>query len=186
MSKPLLSRIKMATVGAPSVDDFVRLYTTWLGYTVQAQSTVSNSLAQSWGTPNSAGRQMVTLQSAAMDDVYLRAVEVDPVPGYWAITTWGWSAIEIIVDGIEALVVELKDSDFEHIGGPANLMGGASSIRAAQYKGPAEDVIYLTCENRRPRAINITATAQQGRPSICHGPGRTRHNRIGKFLCRYL
>jgi hypothetical protein len=40
----------------------------------------------------------------------------------------------------------MLNSNFEHIGGPANLSGGTSSIRAAQYLGPAKEVIYLTCE----------------------------------------
>ena len=33
-ARPLLSRIKMATIGAPSLDAIERWYTTWLAYTV--------------------------------------------------------------------------------------------------------------------------------------------------------
>lgn len=142
----LLSRIKMATIGAPSIDAVERWYTTWLGYVVVERSNVSQEMAESWGTPNTAGRPFILMQSSAKDDVYIRAVEVDPVPGYKAMTTWGWNAIEIICDDIDALHEELKTSAFTHLAGPANLMGGTSSIRAAQYKGPAEEVIYLTCE----------------------------------------
>lgn len=145
-SKPLLSRIKMATIGAPSLDAVERLYTTWLHYSVRERSTVSAEMATSWGTPNTAGRPFILLQSAAKDDVYIRAVEVDPVPGYKAMTTWGWNAIEIIVDDVDALHAELKTSPFTHLAGPANLYGGTSSIRAVQYAGPAQEVIYLTCE----------------------------------------
>ncbi len=145
-SRPLLSRIKIATIGAPSLDAIERWYTTWLGYTVAERGTVDKALANSWGTPNTAGRSFINLQSAAKDDVYIRAVEVDPIPGYEAMTTWGWNAIEIIVDDVDALHEELRTSAFTHLAGPANLMGGTSSIRAAQYKGPAEEVIYLTCE----------------------------------------
>lgn len=145
-TKTLLSRIKMATIGAPSVDAVERWYTTWLGYVVVERSTVSAEMAKSWGTPNSAGRPFILMQSSAKDDVYIRAVEVDPVPGYKAMTTWGWNAIEIICDDVDALYEKLKTSAFTHLAGPANLMGGTSSIRAVQYKGPAEEVIYLTCE----------------------------------------
>lgn len=145
-TKPLLSRIKMATIGAPSLDAIERWYTTWLAYTVHERGTVSDTLAASWGTPNTAGHPYILLQSAAGDDVYIRAVEVDPIPGYQAMTTWGWNAIEIICDDVDALHEELKTSAFTHLAGPANLMGGTSSIRAVQYKGPAEEVIYLTCE----------------------------------------
>jgi hypothetical protein len=145
-ARPLLSRIKMATIGAPSLDAIERWYTTWLAYTVHERGSVSDALAASWGTPNTAGRPYLLLQSAAGDDVYIRAVEVDPIPGYQAMTTWGWNAIEIICDDVDALHEKLKTSAFTHLAGPANLMGGTSSIRAVQYKGPAEEVIYLTCE----------------------------------------
>ncbi|MDG2242250.1 MAG: hypothetical protein P8L66_02025 [Rhodospirillaceae bacterium] len=145
-SKPLLSRIKMATVGAPDLDAIERWYTTWLHYTVMERSTVSAEIAASWGTPNTAGRPFIVMQSAAKDDVYIRAVEIDPVPGYKAMTTWGWNAIEIIVDDVDALHEGLKTSEFAHLAGPANLFGGTSSIRAVQYAGPAQEVLYLTCE----------------------------------------
>lgn len=115
---PLLSRIKMATIGAPGLNAVERWYTKWLGYSVLDRAIVGESLAQSWGTPNTAGRPVITLQSAAKDDVYLRAVEIDPVPNYKAMTTWGWNAIEIIADDVDGLFEYLKDSDFIHIGEP--------------------------------------------------------------------
>ena len=68
------------------------------------------------------------------------------IPDYKAMTTWGWNAIEIIVDDVDSLHETMKASGFTHIGGPENLMGGALSIRAAQYIGPAQELIYLTCE----------------------------------------
>lgn len=145
-SRPLLSRIKMATIGAPNLDAIERWYTTWLAYTVAERGMVSEALAASWGAQNTAGRPYIMLQAASKDDVYIRAVEVDPIPGYKAMTTWGWNAIEIIVDDVDTLHEGLLKSEFTHLAGPANLMGGTSSIRAAQYKGPAEEVIYLTCE----------------------------------------
>ncbi len=144
-TKPILSRIKMVTIGAADVDTAEEWCTTWLKYTVVERGTVDEAVARSWGTPNTAGRKFITLQSDAKDDVYIRSVEVDWVPGYKAITTWGWNAIEIIVDDIDTLHETMLKSPFRHIGGPSNLSGNNASIRAAQYIGPAEDVIYLTC-----------------------------------------
>lgn len=154
-SKPILSRIKMATIGAPDLDTLEEWYTTWLKYEVVERSTISEDVARSWGTPNTAGRRFITMQSDAKDDVYIRGVEVDPVPGYKAITTWGWNAIEIIVDDIDTLHETMKKSPFRHIGGPSNLGGNNASIRAAQYIGPAEDVIYLTCETGDRETSNL-------------------------------
>ena len=84
---PLLSRIKMATIGAPDLKAVEHWYTKWLGYSVLDRASISEALAQSWGTPNTAGRPVISLQSPVKDDVYLRAVEIDPVPGYNAMTT---------------------------------------------------------------------------------------------------
>ncbi len=153
----ILSRIKMATIGAADVDTVEEWYTTWLKYTVVERGTVDEAVARSWGTPNTAGRKFITMQSDAKDDVYIRAVEVDWVPGYKAITTLGWNAIEIIVDDIDTLHETMLQSPFRHIGGPNNLGGNNASIRAAQYIGPAEDVIYLTCEtgNRETSPLPI-------------------------------
>ena len=153
----ILSRIKMATIGAADVDIVEEWYTTWLKYTVVERGTVDEAVARSWGTPNTAGRKFITMQSDAKDDVYIRAVEVDWVPGYKAITTWGWNAIEIIVDDIDELHETMLRSPFRHIGGPSFLGGNNASIKAAQYIGPAEDVIYLTCEtgNRETSPLPI-------------------------------
>ncbi len=143
---PVISRIKYATIGAPSVDAVERLYTRWLGHSVVEKSHVSAAMANSWGTPNAAGRPFVLMRPVTGEDVLIRAVETEPVDDYKAMTTWGWNSFEIIVNDVDDLHARLKTSPFRHIGGPANLGGGTSSIRAAQYIGPAEEVLYFNCE----------------------------------------
>ena len=142
----VISRIKFVTIGAPSVDAVERWYTTWLGHRVVEKSTVSAEMANSWGTPAAAGRPFVLLQPATGEDVLIRAVEVEPIDGYKAMTTWGWNSFEIIVNDPDDLHERMKTSPFRHIGGPANLGGGTSSIRAVQYVGPAEEVLYFNSE----------------------------------------
>ncbi len=143
---PLITRIKSATIGVPDVAKIEELYSKWLDYRVQERGTVSEEMAKSWGTPKSAGRKFLTMHSAGTKDVYIRAVEVDSVPGYKAMTTWGWNSIELIVEDPDKVYEKLKASPFRHVGGPANLGGGTSSIRAVQFAGPAEEVIYYTAE----------------------------------------
>lgn len=143
---PTLSRIKMATVGAPDLSIFQNMYTKWLDYEVIESSLVSEEMSLSWGTPGSMGRPFILLRPSSKEDVYIRAVEIDKVKSYKAMNSWGWNAIEIICDDIDKIHSKLISSEFRHIGGPENLMGGNSSIRASQYIGPAEEVIYLTCE----------------------------------------
>ena len=154
-TSPILSRIKFATIGAPSVDAVERYYTTWLGHRVVEKSTVSTPMANSWGAPNAAGRPFVLLQPATGEDVMIRAVEIEPVDGYKAMTTYGWNSFEIIVNDVDDLHERMQTSAFRHIGGPENLGGGTSSIRASQYIGPAEEVLYFNCETGDRSASNL-------------------------------
>ncbi len=154
-TSPILSRIKFSTIGAPSVDAVERYYTTWLGHKVVEKSTVSTPMANSWGAPNAAGRPFVLLQPATGEDVMIRAVEIEPVDGYKAMTTYGWNSFEIIVNDVDDLHERMQTSAFRHIGGPANLGDGTSSVRASQYIGPAEEVLYFNCETGDRSASNL-------------------------------
>lgn len=142
---PKLKRIKMATIAVPDLDAIEPLYKEWLGYEVVERGDVPEELANSWGAPKSAGRPFIMMQPESGTDVYIRAVEIDPVPGHKAMTTWGWNAIEIIVDDPDAVYEKLLDSPFTLLGKPKGLKN-YPSIRATQFKGPAEDVLYLTAE----------------------------------------
>ncbi len=144
---PNISRIKYVTIGAPDVAAVEAAYTGWLGHTVVERSTVSETMALSWGTPNQAGRPFVLMQPMTGEDVMVRAVETEALDGFMPKRNIGWTAFEIIVNDVDDLHARLIDgSPFEHIGGPANLGGGTSSIRASQYVGPAGEVLYFNCE----------------------------------------
>lgn len=143
---PQLTRIKIATIGAPDVNEIARLYGRWLDYDVASKGTVSETLAASWGAPASAGRPYVMLMPASGEDVFIRAVETDPVKNYRAMTTLGWNAIEIIVDDVYATRKKLEAAPFKIIGEPHSLGGQFASIHAMQFLGPAQEVVYLTME----------------------------------------
>lgn len=145
-AQPLLRRIKMATVSVPDVAQWMALYREWLDYKTVEQGDVPAALAASWGAPGSAGQAYAIMAPASGADVYIRAVEGDPVPGYRAMTTFGWNSIEIIIDDVNALYERLKASPFEVIGTPHSLGGGFASIHAMQVLGPGQEVLYLTCE----------------------------------------
>lgn len=142
---PKVNRFKIATIGAPDLSAIEPLYKDWLGYVVVERGTVPSDLAASWGAPKSGGRPYIVMQPESGTDVFIRAVEINPVPGYKAMTTWGWNAIEVIVDDPDALYEKLTDSPFTLLDKPAGLKN-YPSIRATQFKGPAEDVLYLTAE----------------------------------------
>ncbi|MGB1876828.1 MAG: VOC family protein [Rhodospirillaceae bacterium] len=163
----IMSRIKYATLGAPDLDAVEQAYTKWLGHTVVERSTVSQRMANSWGTPKMAGRPFVLMRPMTGEDVMIRAVETDALPGYKAMTTLGWNAFEIIVNDPDDLHRRLMEgSPFEHIGGPANL-GGGSTIRAAQYIGPAGEVLYFNSETGDREKSNLPLPGEDvGRTNI--------------------
>ncbi|MSO97284.1 MAG: hypothetical protein EXR11_03560 [Rhodospirillaceae bacterium] len=166
-AQPKLERIRIATIGAVDVNEIEELYTKWLDQDVRERGTVTPEMAASWGAPKSAGRPYVVMGSGAHPDVSIRAVEIDPVPGYRALTTWGWNAIEIIIGDIDKLHAKLKNSPFEFIGQPASLGARYPTIHAMQVKGPSEEVLYLTTETGDRKKSNLPLPgALVGRPFI--------------------
>lgn len=164
---PTVSRVRGATIGAPDVDAVEALYTSALGYIVVEKSLVTEKLAASWGAPLAAGRRQVVLHPATHETVFIRAVETQGMEDYKAMTTWGWNSFEIIVDDVDALHQRLLTTGFQHIGGPANLGGAAASIRAAQYIGPAQEVLYFNCETGDRSASNLPDPGEDvGRTNI--------------------
>ncbi len=166
-SGPNMQRIKIATVGTRDVAQTAALYQRYLAYETVETGTVSEALAASWGAPAVAGRPYALMKGESGDDVFLRAIEV-PVPeDYRAMTTWGWNAIEIIVEDPDAIYQRLSDSPFAHVGGPAFLGGGTSSIRAVQFVDPSQALFYFTTETGdRGASTLLTPRVAVDRPFI--------------------
>lgn len=141
----LLLRIKAATVGTPKIEDIVNHYNATMDYVVVEVGEVDLELALSWGAPGSAGRRYAVMQPATGEDVFVRAVEVDPPEGFKATTTWGWNSMEFIVDDLDRVHERFKESSLEILG-PPKLLGAFPTIGAMQVRGPAEEVLHLTEE----------------------------------------
>jgi len=161
-----IQRIKIATVGTKDVGLTAALYSEWLNYKIVEEGVVSEELAISWGTPAVSGKPYALMQGESGDDVYLRAIQVTVPDNYSAMNSYGWNAIEIIVEDPDSIYEKLLKSPFEHVGGPANL-GGNSSIRAVQFKGLSEEVFYFTTETGdRSKSSLLTPRADIDRPFI--------------------
>lgn len=144
-AEPALHRIRVATITTSDLASVERDYGRWLKYMVRERGKISKSLAQSWGAPAIAGQRYILLSPSGSPDVFIRAIEQRDLPAHKPLTTWGWNAIEIIVDDPDAVYSSLRDSPFKVIGEPAQL-SGYPSIRAFQVLGPSNEVIYLTAE----------------------------------------
>lgn len=145
VAEPLLQRFRAATITTDDLAAVERDYATALGYVVRERGRVPRDLARSWGTPKAGGQPYVLMSPDAAPDVFVRAVRSPRVPGYRPLTTYGWNAIEIVVDDTDATYAAFQGQPFRVIGEPANL-SGYPSIRAFQVEGRAQEVLYLTSE----------------------------------------
>lgn len=162
-----MDRIKIATVGSADALGTAALYEKWLGYDIVETGSIPAELAASWDANAMAGRPYALLQSQSGDDVYLRSIEVTVPADYRAMTTWGWNAIEMIVEDPLALHERLRHSPLVHVGGPAPIGENFPTIVAAQYKGPSEELFYLTTDTGdRDTSALLMPRAAVDRPFI--------------------
>ncbi|MDH3619624.1 MAG: hypothetical protein OER91_01950 [Gammaproteobacteria bacterium] len=135
--------MRAATLSVADLDRSIGLYCDWLDYTVEEKGEIDAALAASWGTPNAAGRRFAVLRPSSGYDIFIRLVEGTPHPDFKALTTYGWSAIEVCVQDVLAANERMLESPFEIIGPPKEL-DGLPAIYPMQVKGPDEEIVYLT------------------------------------------
>ena len=164
---PLIRRIKANTIAAPDIEVVESWYTEWLEYSTCETGIITSSLAKSWATEEMKGRPYIVLQPKNREDVYLRVVEIDKVAKYKPMTTLGWNAFELICDDVYEVHKKLINSPFEIIGEPASLGGELDFIHAMQVEGPAQDILYITCDTKRASDTLLPACDSfVGRPFI--------------------
>jgi hypothetical protein len=142
---PLLTRFRFATVGAPDPEALLSQYSHWLGYSERERGRVDADLAAGWGAPAMEGRPYIVMSTDGAHDDYIRVVQIDAVPEYTPLTSFGWAAIEIIVDDVYAVNDRLRQSSFTILAEPTPLQF-MPSIVAMQAIGPAGECLYFTME----------------------------------------
>lgn len=135
--------LRAATLTVADLDAAEARYRDWLDYETVSKGELPGALAESFGTPASAGCRTAVMAPASGAEIYLRLVEQPPVPGYRALVTWGWAAIEICVTDVLKAHEKIKGSPFEVIGPPREIEG-LPAIYPMQMKGPDEEIVYLT------------------------------------------
>jgi catechol 2,3-dioxygenase-like lactoylglutathione lyase family enzyme len=141
----MLKLILIITFGVPDVTVMEHAYTQWLSYEVTERGQVDRELAGAWSAPRMAGRKYSLLRPQSKANVYLRFVQVNAADGYVPMKTFGWNAVEVLVQDPDQLAEKLGQpgSPFQIVGVPRSL-GPNSPIRAMQVVGPAKEVLYLT------------------------------------------
>lgn len=152
--------LKAATVTVASLDRSIELYTRFLDYKLVETGHVTPDIAASWQAPGVEGHAYALLQPASGRAVYLRFVEQASMPGFRALRSFGWNAIELCVTEVMQAYARLQDSPFEVIGPPRE-NPGLANIHPMQIKGPDEEVVFLTQINadtppyKLPRAKSL-------------------------------
>lgn len=170
-TQPQLLRIAGTTATVPDIVAAESCYRQLLGYRVLENGRIDQALARRWGAPACAGAAFSTLLPENEDDVFIRLVEAPAVPAYVPLTSFGWTAFEIIVDDVYALADRLADSPFRHLAGPSPLQF-MPTIVAMQVMGPGGECLYFTMESGdRDASILPPSSGFVGRPFIVVAAG---------------
>lgn len=135
--------IRAATLTVSDLERSQALYCDWLNYSCVEESEITQDLAESWGTPKTAGQPYCVLQPESRADIFIRLIEQAAVPEYQALRTYGWAAIEICNQDTLKVNARMEKSPFQIIGPPKEL-DGMPAIFPMQVKGPDKEIIYLT------------------------------------------
>ena len=133
------------TVVTPDLDAAMAAYERFLGYAGDLPTLVGETLAEAWGAPAAATARMAILRPESGEARFIRLVEGVPAAEFRPMTSLGWTAIEIVVQDLDALAMHLADSPFSIIGPPAVLdFEFTDAISAMQVVGPGGEILYLT------------------------------------------
>lgn len=143
----LVSGIAAGTLSVPSVAETVAAYTKGFGYVESWRGKIPAEVAEFWGTPAMAGRAAAVVGPPAHRHGLIRVVELgddfEKVDPYESL---GWVALEIRVRSPDEVLGQLEGLPFVNTGGPgdSSTAGGAPAYRAAQFKGPSGEPLYMT------------------------------------------
>lgn len=132
-----------ATLSVVDVGATADRYQRFFDHRVVERGSVDAALARMWDAPDCAGRPQVVLQAASGAPSFIRLVQASAVASYRPLRTWGWAAIELCVQDVQAVHERLRQSPFEVIG-PPRPVAGLPTIHPMQVQGPDGDVVYLT------------------------------------------
>ncbi|MEO8223589.1 MAG: hypothetical protein ABI661_02205 [Gammaproteobacteria bacterium] len=127
---------QLSAVEAPYRDE--------LGYQPVHRGVIAAEQAALWAAPGLAGHPFVILQPASRRPVYLRMIEDPAVAAPEAGTTFGWNAIESVVQDPDALLRQFEGTAFTVVGPTKDLWQAPDAPRAMQALGPTRELLYFT------------------------------------------
>lgn len=144
VARSSLGMIRAVTLTAPDLDRVEQGYSRVFGYARIARRPVSEDEAQSWGAPAAAGRDMLVLRPASGSQTDLRFIQWTAPSDHRPFATWGWNALEIIVQDPDSLAERISESDVFTLTSAPHGIDTFPYLRACQAIGPAGEYINLT------------------------------------------
>lgn len=145
--KPRLGVIRAVTVTAENLDQVELGYRQVFDYSTVARRSVTGAEAQSWGAPAAEGRELLIMRPASGFPTELRFLQWDKPADHIPFVTWGWNALELIVQDPDALAERISKSGQFTLTTPAHGVDTFPYLRACQAIGPAGEHLNLTLIN---------------------------------------
>ena len=162
---PGLQRIVGFTITAPDPVAAAEAYAQVFGWPVEAEGSVSRDEAFLWGAPATEGRRWLRLRPPGEPATWVRFVGQAAMPGQ-PLLSYGWNAMEVLVDDPYALARELEGTPFRVLIPPRPLPFDPA-LHAMQVIGPAGELLYCTSLPREREVFDLrAATHRVDRPFI--------------------
>ena len=139
---PALGPVALCTLIARDGKAAAEAYTQWMHQQVSWSGPLPADTAAATGLGELAGNRSWLL-SNKVGRQWLHIVEHPSAPDRDALNSFGWMAMETLVENVDELAESLAGSPFEWLRPPADL-DVSDKIRACQARGPAGEILYLT------------------------------------------
>ena len=145
----------------PDLDTALTCYRDILKLDLVHSGPLSRDVAESWGTPASAGARHAVLQPKSGSACWFRLVEQPDYAEFMPTTTFGWGAFECTVEDVYGWPARLATTPFTIVGEPRALPGMDAFV-PMQALGPGREMVYLNqvfgdmINTDLPRAGSIT------------------------------
>ncbi|MEO7775566.1 MAG: hypothetical protein ABIT36_02010 [Steroidobacteraceae bacterium] len=143
----LVSAVGAGTLSVINLAQSLEAYHRGFGYVTHWQGKIPKETATLWGVPAMAGRGAAVVGPPGFNRGMIRMVELGKDFQETSLqSTLGWMALEIHIKSPDDIVKQLQGLPFVHTGGPglANAPDGQPLYRAAQFKGPSGEPLYMT------------------------------------------
>lgn len=142
---PELGPVALCTLIATDGQALVDAYCGWLHQREAKAGALGADTAQALGYPQLEGERCWLLANNR-GRCWLQVVEHSQATPRNSLHSYGWLAMEVLVEAVDELAATLANSPFEMLRAPADL-DVSDQIRACQVRGPAGEILYLTQVN---------------------------------------